>query len=125
MPQDVTFETCIDNENHKGNETIEDKEEAPVSIEDIRRQEIRVVEECPSLKSETTEETGDCDIQEDENDDDGHENVDLDDDHDKEEAKEESEVIRKNSPELDTTAAITNILSEIVGETDSRAVVGR
>ena len=105
---------------------IEDQEEAPAAIEDRRRQEIKVVEECPSLKSETTEETGDCDILEDENEDDGHEDVDLDDDHDKDEPeKEESEVIRKNSPELDTAAAITNILSEIVGDTDSRAVVGR
>merc|ERR1711876_77163 len=37
----------------------------------------------------------------------------------------EDEILRKTSPELDTTAAITNILSEIVNDSDSRAVVGR
>ena len=37
------------------------------------------------------------------------------------------ESYRKTPPELDTAAAITNILSEIVGgeSNDSRAVVGR
>ena len=40
---------------------------------------------------------------------------------------EDQEPFRKTSPELDTAAAITNILSEIVGgdSNDSRAVVGR
>ena len=37
----------------------------------------------------------------------------------------EDEAYRKTPPDLDTTAAITNILSEIVGDSDSRAVVGR
>ena len=37
----------------------------------------------------------------------------------------EDETYRKTPPDLDTTAAITNILSEIVGDSDSRAVVGR
>merc|ERR1711976_356011 len=44
------------------------------------------------------------------------------------ESKEENdpETFRKHSPELDTAAAITNILSEIVGDNkDSRVVVGR
>merc|ERR1719400_1749946 len=35
----------------------------------------------------------------------------------------EDETYRKTPPDLDTTAAITNILSEIVGDSDSRAVV--
>ena len=40
---------------------------------------------------------------------------------------EDQDHYRKTSPELDTAAAITNILSEIVGgdSNDSRAVVGR
>ena len=37
----------------------------------------------------------------------------------------EDETYRKTPPDLDTAAAITNILSEIVGDSDSRAVVGR
>lgn len=40
-------------------------------------------------------------------------------------AEPEDETYRKTPPDLDTTAAITNILSEIVGDSDSRAVVGR
>ena len=45
----------------------------------------------------------------------------------KEEEEEDQDHYRKTSPELDTAAAITNILSEIVGgdSNDSRAVVGR
>ena len=44
-----------------------------------------------------------------------------------EEVEEDQEHFRKTSTELDTAAAITNILSEIVGgeSNDSRAVVGR
>merc|ERR1712241_1185130 len=43
------------------------------------------------------------------------------------EVEEDQDHFRKPSPELDTAAAITNILSEIVGgdSNDSRAVVGR
>ena len=43
------------------------------------------------------------------------------------EEEEDQDHYRKTSPELDTAAAITNILSEIVGgeSNDSRAVVGR
>ena len=86
-------------------------------------------------------------VEEDEEVDDGNVEVSLDDSQtdewslDKEvevgtEAKEEEgeeeekesveESYRKTPPELDTAAAITNILSEIVGgDSDSRAVVGR
>ena len=86
-------------------------------------------------------------VEEDEELDDGNVEVSLDDSQtdewslDKEvevdtEAKEEEgeeeekesveESYRKTPPELDTPAAITNILSEIVGgDSDSRAVVGR
>lgn len=43
-----------------------------------------------------------------------------------EEKESVEESYRKTPPELDTAAAITNILSEIVGgDSDSRAVVGR
>ena len=43
------------------------------------------------------------------------------------EEDQDQDHFRKTSPELDTAAAITNILSEIVGgeSNDSRAVVGR
>lgn len=69
----------------------------------------------------------------DEEEDDGNVEVSLDDDITeddtcgKEDVPEEEsiETFRKTSPELDTAAAITNILSEIVGDSDSRAVVGR
>ena len=78
-------------------------------------------------------EVKEVEIQEDEEEDDGNVEVSLDDDlpdddtGDKEDVPEEEsvETFRKTSPELDTAAAITNILSEIVGDSDSRAVVGR
>ena len=56
--------------------------------------------------------------------------VEVDNEAKEEEGEEEKESVeesyRKTPPELDTAAAITNILSEIVGgDSDSRAVVGR
>merc|ERR1712170_231683 len=112
-------ETCINNENHGADV------EKPVAVDDCKNQ---VVAEIDSDHAEP--------------DDDCHEEVSLEDDVEKDNAKEDSkeeneandeskeendpETFRKHSPELDTAAAITNILSEIVGDNkDSRVVVGR
>merc|ERR1712064_194819 len=117
QPQVVTqtqtqdSETCINNENHHGADV-----EKPA---------------LPDRESDHDEPDDDC-----------HEEVSLEDDVEKDNATEESkedkesseepkedadpETFRKHSPELDPAAAITNILSEIVGDNkDSRVVVGR
>ena len=79
------------------------------------------------MKTEVGDESNNTDpvIEED----DGNEEVSLDDEvpepEEDSETSPEDESFRKTSPELDTAAAITNILSEIVGDSDSRAVVGR
>ena len=80
-----------------------------------------------TMKTEVGDESNNTDpvIEED----DGNEEVSLDDEvpepEEDSETSPEDESFRKTSPELDTAAAITNILSEIVGDSDSRAVVGR
>ena len=126
--QSNTSETCLDNENHKDYVVTS-------QTEDPEDHETKVEEEASHA------------VEEDEEVDDGNVEVSLDDSQtdewslDKEvevdnEAKEEEgeeeekesveESYRKTPPELDTAAAITNILSEIVGgDSDSRAVVGR
>merc|ERR1712064_122766 len=110
QPQVVTqtqtqdSETCINNENHHG---------ADVEKPALPDRENVVEAETDSLDGESDH---------DEPDDDCHEEVSLEDDVEKDNATEESkedadpETFRKHSPELDTAAAITNILSEIVGD---------
>ena len=53
--------------------------------------------------------------------------IEVDNKAEEQEGESMEESYRKTPPELDTAAAITNILSEIVGgeSDDSRAVVGR
>merc|ERR1711976_351535 len=89
-------ETCINNENHGADV------EKPVAVDDCKNQ---VVAEIDNAKEDSKEENEANDESKEEND---------------------PETFRKHSPELDTAAAITNILSEIVGDNkDSRVVVGR
>ena len=116
--QTVSFETGIDNENH---EEKYDDEVVDSKDTDTDENEMTLCEEKidDNVSNEGEE-------------DDGNEEVSLDDDvHEDERPQEtipanpEDEILRKTSPELDTTAAITNILSEIVNDSDSRAVVGR
>merc|ERR1712045_654401 len=122
--QSNTSETCLDNENHKDHEVTSQTEDP---------EDLQVEEEASHA------------VEEDEEVDDGNVEVSLDDsqtdewsldkeievDTKAEEQEEEGESVeesyRKTPPELDTAAAITNILSEIVGgeSDDSRAVVGR
>merc|ERR1711953_1072986 len=119
--QSNTSETCtatgIDNENHQENQDIEEK---TIQTEDVEQLQPPAVEE-PSQEPEQEE-------------DDGNVEVSLDDSQSDEwslekveDQEEDQDHFRKTSPELDTAAAITNILSEIVGgeSNDSRAVVGR
>merc|ERR1711953_1252438 len=104
--QSNTSETCtatgIDNENHQENQDIEEK-----TIQAEEQLQPPAVEE-PSQEPEQEE-------------DDGNVEVSLDDSQsdewslEKEEEGEDQDHFRKTSPELDTAAAITNILSEIVG----------
>merc|ERR1712189_105426 len=115
-------ETCINNENHGADV------EKPVAVDDCENQ---VVAEIDSVDAESDH---------DEPDDDCHEEVSLEDDVEKDNAKEDSkeeneandeskeenvsETFRKPSPELDTAAAITNTLSEIVGDNKDSSCCG-
>ena len=114
--QAENFETCIDNEN------LCDKFEEEVVDSNLANEDDEA-----TMKTEVGDESNNTDpvIEED----DGNEEVSLDDEvpepEEDSETSPEDESFRKTSPELDTAAAITNILSEIVGDSDSRAVVGR
>merc|ERR1711953_647944 len=110
--QSNTSETCIDNENHQDQEITEETEPA------------QTVDQLQT----STEEAASQELQPE---DDGNVEVSLDDsqsdewslekevegqsDSQEEEVEEDQEHFRKTSPELDTAAAITNILTEIVG----------
>ena len=113
--QNEQFETAIDNENHKPAD-----DEKAENVPEMRVEET----EPPEMTVEETE--AELELEEP---DDGNVEVSLDDedqeDTEKVDEAGEEETYRKTSPDLDTAAAITNILSEIVGDSDSRAVVGR
>merc|ERR1711990_710463 len=133
--QSNTSETCtatgIDNENHQENQEVEEK---TIQAEDVEQLQPPVVEE-PSQEPELEEDDGNVEVslddsqsdewsleKEGEGESDSQEKVEG-----IEEEDQDQDHFRKTSPELDTAAAITNILSEIVGgdSNDSRAVVGR
>merc|ERR1712032_1064867 len=115
QPQPVS-QTCIDNENHREK-----------SVEPVHNTVKFEIDEPPPLESDIEEPSDEKE--------EGFEDVDVEltteeeipaDNGDGEAVTEtEDEAYRKTPPDLDTTAAITNILSEIVGDSDSRAVVGR
>merc|ERR1712029_560489 len=118
--QAENFETCIDNEN------VYDKFDEEVGDSNLANEE----GDEATMKTEDASDESNNDADQVIEEDDGNEEVSLDDEPvtEPEEAGEtspEDESYRKTSPELDTAAAITNILSEIVGDSDSRAVVGR
>merc|ERR1711936_187261 len=120
--QSNTSDTCLDNENHKDHEVTSQTED----LEDLQ------VEEEASHAVEEDEEVDDGNVEvclDDSQTDEWSLDKEIEVDNKAEEQEGESmeESYRKTPPELDTAAAITNILSEIVGgeSDDSRAVVGR
>merc|ERR1711990_434901 len=142
--QSNTSETCtatgIDNENHRENQEITEKTN---QVQEVEPRPAPAVEE-PSQEPELEEDDGNVEVSLDdsqsdewslekevEGENDSQEKVEEveveSDSQEKVEEVEDQEPFRKTSPELDTAAAITNILSEIVGgdSNDSRAVVGR
>merc|ERR1719384_3072253 len=129
--QSNTSETCtatgIDNENHQENQEVGEK---TIQAEDVEQLQPPVVEE-PSQEPELEEDDGNVEVSlDDSQSDEWSLEKEVEGEGDSQEKVEEVEEedqdhFRKTSPELDTAAAITNILSEIVGgdSNDSRAVV--
>merc|ERR1719384_1512472 len=135
--QSNTSETCsatgIDNENHQENQLeIEEKTNPVQEVEQLQTPAVEEQSQEPTQEPELVEDDGNVEVSLDdsqsdewslekevEGEGDSQEKV--------EEVEEDQDHFRKTSPELDTAAAITNILSEIVGgdSNDSRAVVGR
>merc|ERR1711936_639861 len=120
--QSNTSDTCLDNENHKDHEVtvqtedpedLQVEEEASHAVEEDEEVDDGNVEVCLD-DSQTDEWSLDKEIE-------------VDNKAEEQEGESMEESYRKTPPELDTAAAITNILSEIVGgeSDDSRAVVGR
>ena len=138
--QSNTSETCsatgIDNENHLENH--QEIVEKTTPVQEVEQLQTPVVEEHsqePSQEPELEEDDGNVEVSlDDSQSDEWSLEKEVEGESDSQDKVEEVEVeeedqdhFRKTSPELDTAAAITNILSEIVGgeSNDSRAVVGR
>merc|ERR1719384_1075107 len=134
--QSNTSETCsatgIDNENHQENQL--DTEEKTDPVQEVEQLHTPVVEEQsrePTQEPELEEDDGNVEVSlDDSQSDEWSLEKEVEGESDSQEKVEEVEEedqdhFRKTSPELDTAAAITNILSEIVGgdSNDSRAVV--